>query len=509
MIIKDLQPISIVEDIGFKELIRGLEPSYDMPSRTTFTNSFLNQKYEQKKEKLKVLLSKAASVSLTSDAWTAQHSQTSYICYTAHFITDDWKLYSCLLECGQYNESHTAHNLKEEFLRVANDWSILKKICTVTTDNAANVKAAVNLTEWGHIGCFAHTINLIVQSGLDIPQVAALRTKVKQIVQHFHKSTKNNNKFLSMQKQMDESSIPLKLINDVVTRWNSTYYMFNRILKVKEPLSATLGVLNSPVDFISEADWVLLQEICTILKPFEQITTEMSAEKNITLSKVIILVKGLRSAMEKVSQLISANSTAKSLITHYEKEISKRFSTVESNNLMAKCSLLDPRFKSKVFSSEQNFITAKERLENEVARLINLERRGHDINNETIIDRTEDTTESAPSDQEEDLIWGDFDRAVKRRKQIDGKAAAIIEIKCYLAEDLIYRKEDPLEWWKARSAIYPYLAKLAKQCLAIVATSVPSERIFSTAGQIVSERRSRLKGQNVQKILFLHSNQNL
>ncbi|CAH1106833.1 unnamed protein product [Psylliodes chrysocephalus] len=270
MIVKDLQPLSIVEDRGFRELIGGLEPSFVIPSRFTLTNLFLPQKYEQKKEKFKNLISKADSVALTTEGWTAQHRQMSYIFYTAHFITPEWTLHSCLLECGQYDESHTAQHLQSEIFRIAEEWGISDKVFSVT-DNAANVKAGLRLTGWGHIGCFAHTLNLVVQSGLEISDIKPLRKKVKTIVEHFHRSTKANNKFLEIQRQMSNDLI---LINDVVTRWNSTYFMFERFLKVREPLVATLGILNNPVQNLSKEEWQLLKDICLILKPFGQITTE-------------------------------------------------------------------------------------------------------------------------------------------------------------------------------------------------------------------------------------------
>lgn len=502
LITTDLQPLSVVEDKGFQELMKGLEPSYVIPSRFTFSNSFLPQKYHKTVEKIKCLIAKTDTVALTTDSWTAQHSQVNYICYTAHFITDEWNLHSCLLECGQYDESHNAQNIRDELFRVADEWGIRQKVFSVTSDNAANIKAAVKLTEWGHVGCFAHTINLIVQSGLTLKEIKPVQQKVKAIVEHFHRSNKANNKFLEIQKQMNEAATPLKLKNDVITRWNSTFYMFERFLQIKEPLTATLAILNSPVECLSETEWQVLKEVCSILKPFEQITREMSEEKNVTLSKVIIIVKGLRSAIENIKQK-TASFGAKELVNHYEKEITNRFHTVETNPLMARCTFIDPRFKSKAFNSEYNFNMIKDRIESEVAHIISAERERNTSNEKTFMES------ESTSDLEENLVWADFDRLVKTRKEIDIKAAAILEVRSYLAEDLINRKENPLNWWKTRTAIYPHLAKLAKKYLCIIATSVASERIFSTAGQVITDRRNRLKGENVKKILFLHFNQDL
>ena len=53
--------------------------------------------------------------------------------------------------------------------------------------------------------------------------------------------------------------------------------------------------------------------------------------------------------------------------------------------------------------------------------------------------------------------------------------------------------ENPLTWWRQNNERYPSLAILAKKYLCIPATSVPSERVFSTAGDIVTAERSQLK----------------
>ena len=47
---------------------------------------------------------------------------------------------------------------------------------------------------------------------------------------------------------------------------------------------------------------------------------------------------------------------------------------------------------------------------------------------------------------------------------------------------------------------------MAQKYLGIVASSVPSERLFSTAGNVVDAKRAALLPENVNKLVFLHEN---
>lgn len=49
------------------------------------------------------------------------------------------------------------------------------------------------------------------------------------------------------------------------------------------------------------------------------------------------------------------------------------------------------------------------------------------------------------------------------------------------------------------------LSKIAMTYLPIVATSAPSERLFSEAGATVTQDRNRLLGTRLSKLLFLNS----
>lgn len=63
-----------------------------------------------------------------------------------------------------------------------------------------------------------------------------------------------------------------------------------------------------------------------------------------------------------------------------------------------------------------------------------------------------------------------------------------------------------LEWWRAHQTEFPLMADLAKAYLCIPGTSVPSERVFSTAGDIVRSERSVLSCEHVDHLVFLKKN---
>ena len=80
------------------------------------------------------------------------------------------------------------------------------------------------------------------------------------------------------------------------------------------------------------------------------------------------------------------------------------------------------------------------------------------------------------------------------------------EISLYKAEHVADLDSNPLKWWNNRKHTYPLITKLVKKMFSIVATSVPSERLFSCSGNVISERRSCLLPENADKLIFLHEN---
>lgn len=77
------------------------------------------------------------------------------------------------------------------------------------------------------------------------------------------------------------------------------------------------------------------------------------------------------------------------------------------------------------------------------------------------------------------------------------------EVTRYRKVTTIPLSQNPLTWWSVHAVEFPLLADLAKRYLCIPGTSVPSERVFSTAGDIVTAQRSCLTSEHVDQLLFL------
>jgi len=86
---------------------------------------------------------------------------------------------------------------------------------------------------------------------------------------------------------------------------------------------------------------------------------------------------------------------------------------------------------------------------------------------------------------------------------------ASVQYQNYLGEPQLRYNLCPFEWWNSHEKKYPFIAQIAKKYLCIPATSVSSERCFSTAGNVVTSKRSCLSTENVNLLVFLYQNRQL
>ncbi|CAG0890746.1 unnamed protein product [Darwinula stevensoni] len=85
----------------------------------------------------------------------------------------------------------------------------------------------------------------------------------------------------------------------------------------------------------------------------------------------------------------------------------------------------------------------------------------------------------------------------------ENKQTTIDEVGLYEADASRNGEINPLEFWRENARRYSKLAQMARKYLAIPATPVPSERLFSRTGNIATKLRCSLLPENVNKLRFL------
>ena len=65
------------------------------------------------------------------------------------------------------------------------------------------------------------------------------------------------------------------------------------------------------------------------------------------------------------------------------------------------------------------------------------------------------------------------------------------------------RDTDVLKYWASKEYEFPIIARMARDHLAIPATSAASESVFSIGGDIITKKRNRLGADNTRRLLCL------
>ncbi|GES98122.1 zinc finger BED domain-containing protein DAYSLEEPER-like [Rhizophagus clarus] len=256
-------------------MIKRLNSNAIIPSSDTIHNDIIKI-FNDEKEFLKNKLQKLSEkISLTLDRWTSKN-QISFLGITIHWITDDWKFNSTVL-----------------------DFSHLEGI---STDNASNMDKMFNKFEYicnyegikfdannQRVHCLAQIINLAVQNILK-----ALKGEAPE----------NENEIL-------QENVSIGSILGVVTK-----PLHNLVAADKELFSYLLNSIK----------WDKLNEIQGLLECFQKATIEMSSENSPTLDQTVpiynyLIDTNIEDFLEetntKSNDVINAANDAKSKLLQY------------------------------------------------------------------------------------------------------------------------------------------------------------------------------------------------
>lgn len=258
---------------------------------------------------------------------------------------------------------------------------------------------------------------------------------------------------------------------------------------------------NDKVNNLQNHEWKTAENYVKVLKPFEDVTSMMSASRYPTLSMVIPVLNVLKQQMDESEM----NDFGEQICEN----IKERWPDYESNLDLAVPALLDPRFKEYAFTNDE----AKESAVQAVVDLM-CDNSVGTVELESISDKSSTQAASTSSETASSNVWGVFKKMVAKRKEscLQGDSRKAMEqnlqkeFSIFCNDDLLEPDKSPFDWWKRNCTKYPNVSKLAQTYLSIPATSVSSERLFSKAGLVITQRRSCLEPNFAEQLVFLGHN---
>ncbi|KAK7889268.1 hypothetical protein WMY93_024828 [Mugilogobius chulae] len=232
--------------------------------------------------------------------------------------------------------------------------------------------------------------------------------------------------------------------------------MIQRILEQQRALTDVLSADKKSRHLIPTwQDLDVLESVNQALQPLQEFTDALS----------------ILAAKDEDSDL---TRSIKRKVLHY---MNTKYDDPMTQELLDMACILDPRFKAGYISPD---------------KLLNMKAR---VTSEGMSSKEQNKDVQPPEDvsKKPRKSLGSFFKTVAPSSIAPSSSAAVEgELNNYLLSPTIDSEEDPLSWWQIHQASFPHLAKLAKKYLCIPASSSPSERLFSTCGNVVTCQRTCL-----------------
>lgn len=178
--------------------------------------------------------------------------------------------------------------LKRSYLKVVfNEYGISTKVFVILRDNASNMARAMFIGRYTTYGCFAHSEQLCLAKVYENQRATRdVVHRIRNIVSHFHRSGKATEELHLIQASLN---LPQhKLIQDVETRWNSTYYMLKRFIEQRPAISQYLEDQDTSFRPLNGNEWKLAMAMTTVFS-FVRLKVRLQFQFYVIQTKIILI----------------------------------------------------------------------------------------------------------------------------------------------------------------------------------------------------------------------------
>lgn len=535
-IVTDMKAFTTVESPEFQQMFRdipGIEPPFT--SRHILRDRIMQEFAIQRTNLKNELTLTCKTIALSLDIWTSQN-HLPILGIIGHWLTDDFEYRERLLEFAELQGIHSGENLAITVENMLIELGLEDKLISITGDNASNNEAMASELYFSlsdrsgvqdaipaplyrgldsYIRCLAHILNLIVkdilrnlgsgtmeqaQTACDSLQTGNLITdhsaigRLRVLALWINRSPQRRQKWKEICRL---NNLPDKSVAyDVTTRWNSTFRMIDDGLKSRQQVNKFLSLQEELPPFTPQ-DWSRLEQIHTVLHRFNELTLFISKRNpQISLAVPIYyeLHKLLDDMMEGNGEFARLDRDIIAAVKEGMKKYEKYYSIMDDCDTYYTALVLDPRVKGEMVLRELQdgnagtmiLETIRTNL-HQVYAACNLE---YDA-------AASQSTSPKHSDVESRML-----------KKLQARDPPLSDIDKYFDSPPISVADTTgqnwlCNWWKMHKGEYPRMAAAARDYLAIPASEVAVERVFSTARDVLGIRRYSLKGDTIRMLMLI------
>nr|XP_020151658.1 zinc finger BED domain-containing protein RICESLEEPER 2-like [Aegilops tauschii subsp. strangulata] len=505
MIILHGYPLSIVEHQEMKRIFKSINPVANTISHSDMEEHLFDLFQKEKMNAKRKIALTSRRVSLSASIWTDDGPEPTvkYLCLTAHFIGEDWKIRRMIIKFGMYwcsptNLERTIH-CKEAYVPQSEsgsynviwdairDWNLDQKMLSLTSvgeikndANTARLKAM--LTEKGclpirgklcNIACLDDMINSVVDEG----QSDILLLIGDAVMDFFvaHASSP-----LAQQQLLEAiSQMSLKCPREDAKWWHKFYFRLELLLQFKKLFPAE--------EVLSPEDMGVTESICKILRTFYHAIEVISGPSSPTANIYFSEVWKVRTVLQEEAS--NENVEIATLVMVMQHAFDEYWQN--SYVWLSIPVVLDPRFKMSFieFRLRQAYGAGSASYLSEIRGAV------QELFGEYYkpMNQPSGAVVSSSADDKDSLE--DWDEHVSSQMSS--------ELDDYLGEGLVPREDDfdILKWWMEHATKYPTLAAIAWDVLAMPASAVHSEAAFSSSGPVIPKHHSALSIRTIEALV--------
>ena len=519
---------SAIESPFFQQMINDI-PGISMPfkSRTTLTTR-ISTEFELDRQKLiQDLAISSQTIALSLDGWTSKND-ISILAVIGHWLTEDFVYKERVLEFAEIKGPKSGENMARIVLELLQELDIECKVITITSDNASNNKTLIDTidsslvehfpssslsnvprfhSQSSYIRCIAHILNWIVKLILKtlnsrdrtsandaielvsngqyirMTDLALARLRVLIIWISRSPERKSQWRYICRDNSLSDSLIPY----DVDTRWNSTYLMLQASIKARHQISRWISSYSDIPQF-TELDWDYLQQIAKVLQRFYE-HTEYVSRSAPQMSYAVPIYYDLHDimndAIERAGDFAGLDESISIAVQSSLALYQKYYDFMDGLDVYYIALILNPRYKTRLLEQELG-LDALPIIEH-IKEMLNQQYppiQSSPISLQLPVRQTLEARLLSKIQGQLTTSKSDIDR------YFDDPIAQI-------TEDIALDSNWLFNWWKLRKDEYPCMAAAARDYLAIPASEVACERLFSTGRDIIGIRRFSLHADTI------------